>query len=250
MRGSEGALLGLGVEVLRITVEHKLSHWSQGVVAVGPDLRNVVNIKSVSICVCDRHDLDKPVPGGGASVQQGLVQVTGGEILVLHSLLGGFGVSEVLDPLCGLEVVLNQECLSFSIDPLEGMRAVAIHVTVPVRGASVREQDHDLVLGLRRVAPEVKGGVWVLNAGLGVTLLRVDEVRELNRILDEEHRGVVTDHVVIALLGVEFNGESSRIAVAVIGAALACDGGEPNENRGLFADLVEESCLREPINLS
>lgn len=123
-------------------------------------------------------------------------------------------------------------------------------MTVPVRGASVREQDHDLVLSLRSITPEVKGRVRVLNARLGMALLGVDEVRELNRILDEEHRSVVANHVVVALLGVELNRESSGVTVAIVGTALASNGGESQEDWGLLADLIEEGGLCEPIKLS
>lgn len=123
-------------------------------------------------------------------------------------------------------------------------------MTVPVRGASVREQDHDLVLSLRSITPEVKGRVRVLNARLGMALLGVDEVRELNRILDEEHRSVVANHVVVALLSVELNRESSGVTVTVVGTALASNGGESQEDWGLLADLIEEGGLCEPIKLS
>jgi hypothetical protein len=123
-------------------------------------------------------------------------------------------------------------------------------VAVPVRGASVREQDHDLVLSLRSITPEVKGRVRVLNARLGMALLGVNEVRELNRILDEEHRSVVANHVVVALLGVELDRKSSGVTVAIVGTALASNGGESQEDWGLLADLIEEGGLCEPIKLS
>lgn len=89
-----------------------------------------------------------------------------------------------------------------------------------------------------------------MNARLGMALLGVDEVRELNRILDEEHRSVVANHVVVALLGVELNRESSGVTVAIVGTALASNGGESQEDWGLLADLIEEGGLCEPIKLS
>lgn len=247
--GSEGNLLCLSVEILGVAVEHDLSDGLQRIVGMRPDLRHIVDIKAVSISVGNGHNLDKPVPGGGASIEERFMQVASGKVLVLHTLLGGLSISEVLDALSGLEVVLNQECLPFGIDPLIGVRAVAVQVTVPIRGASVREEDHDLMLSLRSIAPEVEGSVWVLDASLGMALLGVDEVRELDGILDEEHGGVVANHIVVALLGVELDGESSWITVAVVGTALASDSGESQENGGLLADLVKEGSLSEPSHV-
>lgn len=66
----------------------------------------------------------------------------------------------------------------------------------------------------------------------------MDEVWELNRILDEENGGVVSNHVIVALLGVELDRESSWVTVTVVGTALASNGGKSQEDWGLFADLI------------
>src|SRR3546814_11837157 len=47
--------------------------------------------------------------------------------------------------------------------------------------------------------------------GLG----RVDQIGEFDRILDEEHRDVVADQIPIALLSIEFDGETPHIACKV-----------------------------------
>src|SRR3546814_12486359 len=47
--------------------------------------------------------------------------------------------------------------------------------------------------------------------GLG----RVDQIGEFDRILDEEHRDVVADQIPIALLSIEFDGETLHIACKV-----------------------------------
>ena len=51
----------------------------------------------------------------------------------------------------------------------------------------------------------------------------MDEVRELDGVADEEHRGVVADEVVVALGGVELQREAARVAPGVGGALLAGD---------------------------
>jgi hypothetical protein len=59
-----------------------------------------------------------------------------------------------------------------------------------------------------------------------MTLLRVDEVGELDWILDEKDGSVVANHVVVSLLGKVLDCESTWVTFAVIGTALAGDSGE------------------------
>jgi hypothetical protein len=68
------------------------------------------------------------------------------------------------------------------------------------------------VHGLRGVLPEVENLVRISQVGQRIPLLRVEEIWELNRIVDEENRGVVANHIVIAFLGVEFDSEASGIS--------------------------------------
>jgi hypothetical protein len=55
-----------------------------------------------------------------------------------------------------------------------------------------------LVKGLRHKAEEIPEGVGVLHVGLRVAFLGVNQVRELERISDEEHGSVVAHHVPVA----------------------------------------------------
>ncbi len=144
-------------------------------------------------------------------------------------------------------MILHVEHLSLLVDPLVRMRAEAIHVSEPVGRASITEEDGHLVQGLGTQTPEVPCHVGALHVGLGVSLLAVDEVGELDGVLDEEDWSIVPDHVVISFLRVEFNGKSSGVSVGIWGTLLASYGGESDEERSLLADLVQEFCFREPI---
>src|SRR5271166_368866 len=53
----------------------------------------------------------------------------------------------------------------------------------------------------------------------------------------EEHRGVVPDHVVVAVGGVELQREATRVTPGVGAAPLSRDGGEPDECLGAGAGL-------------
>ena len=71
-------------------------------------------------------------------------------------------------------------------------------------------------------------------------LHRVDEVRKLHRVLDEEHRDVVADQVPVALVGVELDREAAHVARRVGRAALAGHGREAHEDRRALSRLGEQ----------
>jgi hypothetical protein len=125
------------MEVFGVAVEHKFADGDKGVVGVGPDFCNVVDVKLVGISVSNRHNLYEPVPGGGTAIKESVVQIYSGKIFFLLPHFSSFSVSKVLDALSSLEVVLNQMSLTFGVDPLEGVRAVAVHVAIPIWGTSV-----------------------------------------------------------------------------------------------------------------
>ena len=68
----------------------------------------------------------------------------------------------------------------------------------------------------------------VAQVAVGAALLRADEMAELERVADEEDRGVVADDVVVALGAVELERPAARVAPGVWAAALTGDGGEPD----------------------
>jgi hypothetical protein len=126
----------------------------------------------------------------------------------------------------------------------EGVHARPAHHPVAARHAVVRHHPDDGVHRLRGERHEVPEGVvrgarlrhLVVRFGLD----RVHQVRELDRVLDEEHRDVVADEVEVALLGVELGREAADVADGVGRAAEADDGGEPHEHRRLPSHLTEE----------
>src|SRR6476620_6654974 len=63
----------------------------------------------------------------------------------------------------------------------------------------------------------------VAQIGVCAALLAADEVLEFHRVAHEEHR-CVADDVVVALTGVKFQREPSRVAPRVGAAALTGDG--------------------------
>src|SRR6266700_6495898 len=72
-----------------------------------------------------------------------------------------------------------------------------------------------------------------------MALLRVNKVREFSRVSQEEDRGVVGNHVPVALIGSKLHSEPSRIARTVVRTRLASDGGEANGDGTALSGLED-----------
>lgn len=245
MAGGEGDLLDLGEVVIGVLVEDQLSDALERVVGMGPHLGNVKDVPLVGGGVGLRHDLDLEAPGGAFTGLDVVEEFASGEVgvLALH-LLGLFG-AHVLDAGVGLEVELDVEDLTLGVDPTEGVTAVSVHVAVSVRGTTIGEEDADLVSTLGGQTPEIPGHVAVLAVGLGVSLLGVDEVRELDGVSNEEDGGVVSNHVPVALLSVELDGKTSGVSLSVGRSLFSSDGGETYGDGSSLSDGVEEVSMGE-----
>ena len=119
------------------------------------------------------------------------------------------------------------------------MAAEQVHVAEALRDAAIGHDDGDLVQRLGQQRPEIPVVVRAAQPGARVALDGMVEVREAQRIAEEEHRRVVADDVPVALLGVELERDAADVALRIGRAALAGDGREAREHRRLLADLRE-----------
>jgi predicted protein tyrosine phosphatase len=90
-------------------------------------------------------------------------------------------------------VHLTVDPLALLVDKLHCVAGVTVHLAPTVGNTAVTHEDHDLVdrlRVLREVVPEDSGVIGVGEVGLRVTLLGVDEVRELGGVAKEEDRCV------------------------------------------------------------
>src|SRR5258708_924700 len=120
------------------------------------------------------------------------------------------------------------------------MAREAVHVAIAVWGAAIAEENRHLVQRLGREREEVPHHRRRLEVGLGIALLRVNKVTELERILDEEDWGVVADQIPVALFCVELDGEAARIAFAVGRTLFATHCRKTDEHRRRLAGFFEE----------
>ena len=142
-----------------------------------------------------------------------------------------------------LPVELDEHRVARVVDEPEGVDAKALHHAVAAWNRAVRHQPHEHVRGLGHQRDEVPEGV--VGAGrlrhlvMRLGLDRVDQIRELDRVLDEEDRHVVADQVPVAFVGVELDREAAHVARRVLGAAFARHGGEAHEHRRDLAGFLE-----------
>ena len=231
----EGGLLDLGVVVGDVTVQRQLAHVDQRIVAVRPYLRQVERVEPVGLGLLERHDLHLERPARMIAALDRLIEVPLVVIAVLARQPVGVLLGQEFNALIADEVVLHPEDLVSGIDPAVGVAAVAIHVPPALGDAPIAHQPGHLMRGLRRETPEVPLHVVVPQVGCGHALLRPDEVLELQRVAHEEDRRVVADHVEVASGRIELQRESARVPPGVWAAALAGDGGEPDQRVGLGA---------------
>lgn len=83
-------------------------------------------------------------------------------------------------------------------------------------------------------------GIRVLEMGLGVPLLSVDEVGEFGRVTDEEDGSVVEHPIPITFLSPELESEPTRVTSGIGRAGFTTDGGDTSSDANLLADALEE----------
>ena len=140
----------------------------------------------------------------------------------------------------GNEVVLDVDEFTLSVDPLEGVATVAV-VEAPANGSAVVTEEHETgMVALGCVRQKIKDGIVVRKEVPGVTSLRTDYVWALNRVAAEEDGEVKADDVVVALHGVELDGEATGVAGFVGVFATDRNRREADEDGSLFTYAGEE----------
>lgn len=107
VRGREGSLLSLSVEVLGVFVENELAYRNERVVPVRPHFSDIEHVKAIVDCIFLGHHLHEPGPCGEVALFDVVVQIVGGKVLVFQGTLSSFIALKVLDALVGLKVVLD-----------------------------------------------------------------------------------------------------------------------------------------------
>jgi len=186
------------------------------------------------------HHLDEKRPAREVACLDRVEQVPAVAFAIPGDKSSSLGVGEVLDALLRAEMKLDPDALIGGIDHREGMAAEQMHVAEALRNAAIGHDDRDLVQRLRQQRPEIPVVIRAAQPGARVALDRMVEVREPQRIAEEEHRCVVADDVPVTLLGIELEGGAADVAFRIGGAALTGHRREAREHRRLLADLGKD----------
>ena len=80
------------------------------------------------------------------------------------------------------------------------MATVSVHVRVTIWSTTVREQNHDLVNGFRIRREIIPEHIGILQIGLRIAFLSMDEEREFRGISQEEYRSIVHDLLLVSVI--------------------------------------------------
>ena len=99
------------------------------------------------------------------------------------------------------------------VDQPEAVHSETLDRAERARDRAIGHDPHDHVPGFGAEADEIPEivvrGLRLRELAIGLGLGGVDQIGELDRILNEEHRNIVADDVPIALAGVKFDREAS-----------------------------------------
>ena len=149
----------------------------------------------------------------------------------------------------GLPVELHETRDPLVIGDPEGVDPKALHHAVRTRYTPVRHVPDRVVsrLGVQgdEVPERVMGALRLGNLAVGMRLAGMDDVRELDPVLDEEHRDVVADQVPRTFRSVELHREAAGVADRVRRSPGPEHCGETYEDLGLLT-LVEDAGPADP----
>jgi hypothetical protein len=131
-------------------------------------------------------------PLGEVTLVDSLEEILGGVVGSLTSKLGSLLLSQKLNTLLGEQMELGINPFALLVGELEGVSRVSLHLSVSIGDTTISEEPHNLVNRLRvvgKVVPEHGGVGTTVKMCLRISLLSMDEVRELRWIAEEEDGG-------------------------------------------------------------
>jgi hypothetical protein len=215
-----------GKIVFRPAVELHHADLDQRVLGLRPDLGQIERVVPVRLRLRFGHHLDEERPAREVAGFDRVEQVAAVAFAVFGDEGLGLGVGEVLDALLRAEMEFYPHARIRRADHRKGVAAEQVHMAEAFRDAAIGHDDSHLVQGLGQQCPEVPVIIRTAQPGARITLDRVVEVGEAQRVAEEKHRRVVADEIPVAVLGVELQRSAADVALCIRRTALAGDGGE------------------------
>ena len=202
-------------------------------------LGGVQNVEGQGVGLFLAEQLHAELPLGEVALVDGLIQVAAVIVGVGAGDLDRLVPAGRLRAQLGPPVEFHQRRHALGVQQAEGVDAEPLHHPQAARNAPIRHGPHDHVGAFRHQADEIPEGV--VGAGrLGIApvrlhLHRMDQVREFDRVLNEEDRDVVADQIPVAFGRIEFDREAAHVARRIHRTGPARDGREAGEQFGLLA---------------
>jgi len=240
---TEGGLLNFGKVILCVLIQDDLTNLSQWELGLWPDVGQVEDIDLLLLPkllgLLRRHGLDVHGPTWKVSIFNGVVEIL---LRVVWRVIHGFLLRDPFNTLVGFEVDLSVDPLPFLVDEFEGVTAISVHVSVAIGDTTIAEKNHSLMNSLRiltQIVPEHGGVISTTEMGSWISLLSVDEVRELGGVSEEEDRCIVGDEVPVPFVSSELDGKTTRVSGTIMGSRFTTNSRESN-GQAAFLSLLRE----------
>lgn len=249
IRWRECRLLDLGKIIVGVAVQLNDTDLDQRIVRVRPDFCQIERIVSGLVGVCLRHNLNEHAPLRKIALLDRTEQIFLIAFARLSDEFRSFGIRVMLMTLQRLEMEFYPVALATDVQKRVGVRTIAVHMANTDRAAAIRKQNCHLVQAFRRQRPEVPHRGRRAKIGSRMPLLRMDEIREFQRIADEEDRRVVANEVPVSFPGIKLDRKAAHVAFRVGCAEFTGHGRKADQKIGLFADRIEQLRVRVLRNI-
>ena len=242
-------LFGLGEEIVDIAVERHAPHDLDRNVFLGDQLGGVEDIIGLPGRPFLIEYLYTQIPRRIIACIYCLEQIAPMEIRVGARDFNRLVPCGRRDAQHRFPVEFDELALALGIDEAEGVDAESLNHAQRPGDRAIRHCPHDHVHRFGHQPNEIPEGIvrrgclWV--AAVSLHLHAVHKVRKLHRILDEEHRYVVSYQVPIAALCVQLDGKPAYVARRVDRTCPTSHGGEAHEYRTGCASLLENRGFRQ-----
>ena len=189
----------------RVAVKGRASHLVQGIVAVRPHLGQVERVQAIGPGFLEGHDCTRSVQLGNSPFFSIHIERIAPVIVgVLTGQPVGVLLGKKFDALVGLDFIPTQNLSPVSVD----------HMRVLLESPFIWRHDFGMPRSpwewrpggpIRATGSRSPIACVIAQVGVGPTLLGADEALKLQRITEEEHRGVIPDHVVLSLGHLKLN---------------------------------------------
>src|SRR6185369_10907190 len=202
---------------------------------LGNYLRRIQQIEIKLHFISFFYDLNAKFPLWVVAVLDRFPQIASMKIRILAGDLLCFIPNDSMQTKQWLPVKLHEPCFAGFIDETKSVNSKSFHHAKASRYCTIRHHPHDHVHRLRRKRDEIPervvGRSCLWDLVVRFRFHRVNHIRKLDRVLNEEHGDVVADEIEVAFLCVKLDGKTTHVSSEVGGSARTLDCRKAHEDR-------------------